>query len=545
MLNKVDGTVSTNLIVEGSSKAPKIRGFLGFNDTQIGIDYTNVVYTISDTIRVSPDRIGFDNLTIRDSKGSKATVNATVTHKNFDNMKYSLNMQMNNLMVLNTLNRTDSLFYGQVYASGNVKINGTNDGINIDMRIKNDKNSVLNILLPQRSEASDYKSVVYINVPEEKLNNSLKDMIRREAPLPVKLNINLNVTPDITLKAIIDQNTGDEMEAKGSGTIDFYYDMQNENMFARGDYALTDGKVKLNLQNIKKLDFKIQDGSKLYFKGDPLKTEFDITAYRRVRANLATLDNSFGMDGSTTKTMVDCILGIKGNMDKMDVTYNISLPEANDDVQRRVNTLISTEEQKIRNFASLVATGSFYVDMGGAGSSFGNSIWTNIASGALSSGLTALMGNVLGDKWQIGANIESNDGSVNDINMTVNASTKLLDDKLKISTNLGYQTDRTADNALIGDFDVEYQLNSMWTLRGYSHTNDKYYRTAPTTQGIGIVYTKEAATLKRLFQSFRPRRRNRYIQHTIDSTRKITDSTQQKIVPVQQSIVNENKKGNR
>lgn len=541
MLNKVDGTISTNLIIEGSSKAPNIRGFLGFNNTQIGIDYTNVVYTISDTIRVAPDRIGFDNLTIKDSRGSTATVNATVTHKNFDNMKYSLNMQMNNLMVLNTMHRTDSLFYGRVYATGNVKINGTNDGINMDMQIKNDKNSVLNILLPQHSEASDYKSVVYINVPEEKLSNSLKNLTQRETPLPIKLNIKLNVTPDIDLRVVIDQSTGDEMEAKGSGTIDFYYDMQNENMFARGDYALTDGKVKLNLQNIKKLDFKIREGSKLYFKGDPLKTEFDITAYRRVRANLATLDNSFGMDGATTKTNVDCILGIKGNMDKMDVTYNISLPEVNDDVQRRVNTLITTEEQKIRNFASLVATGSFYVDMGGAGSSFGNSIWTNIASSALSSGLTALMGNVLGDKWQIGANIESNDGSVNDLNMTVNASTKLLDDKLKISTNLGYQTDQTTDNALIGDFDVEYQLNSMWTLRGYSHTNDQYYRTAPTTQGVGIVYTKEAATLKRLFQSFKPRRRNRDLQQVADSVRQATDSTQQKIIPVQQPIINEEK----
>lgn len=541
MLNKVDGTISTNLIIEGSSKAPSIRGFLGFNNTQIGIDYTNVVYTISDTIRVAPDRIGFDNLTIKDSRGSTATVNATVTHKNFNDMKYALNMQMNNLMVLNTMHRTDSLFYGRVYATGNVKINGTNDGINMDMQIKNDKNSVLNILLPQHSEATDYKSVVYINVPEEKLANSLKNLGQREAPLPIKLNIRLNVTPDIDLRVVIDQNTGDEMQAKGSGTIDFYYDMQNENMSARGDYALTDGKVKLNLQNIKKLDFKIRDGSKLYFKGDPLKTEFDITAYRRVRANLATLDNSFGMDGANTKTNVDCILGIKGNMDKMDVTYNITLPDANEDVQRRVNTLISTEEQKIRNFASLVATGSFYVDMGGAGSSFGNSIWTNIASSALSSGLTALMGNVLGDKWQIGANIESNDGSVNDLNMTVNASTKLLDDKLKISTNLGYQTDQTTDNALIGDFDVEYQLNSMWTLRGYSHTNDQYYRTAPTTQGIGIVYTKEAATLKRLFQSFKPRRRNRNVQQVSDSTRQATDSTQQRIVPIQQPIINEEK----
>ena len=547
MLNKVDGTISTNLIIEGKSKAPSVRGFLGFNNTQIGIDYTNVVYTISDTIRVAPGRIGFDNLTIKDSRGSTAKVNATITHKHLENMKYSLNMQMNNLMVLNTMHRTDSLFYGRVFATGNIKINGTNDDINMDMQIKNDKNSILYILLPQHSEASDYKSVVYINVPEEKLRNSLQSLAQRETPLPIKLNIKLNVTPDIDLRVVIDQITGDEMEAKGSGTIDFHYDMQNENMSVRGDYALTDGKVKLNLQNIKKLDFKIRNGSKIYFKGDPLKTEFDITAYNRVKVNLATLDNSFAIDGANTKTNVDCILGIKGNMDKMDVTYNISLPDASDDVQRKVNTLISTEEQKIKNFASLVATGSFYVDMGNVGSSFGNSIWTDIASSALSGGLTALMGNVLGDKWQIGANIESNDGTVNNMNMTVNASTKLLDDKLKISTNLGYQTDKTTDNALIGDFDVEYQLNSMWTVRAYSHTNDQYYRTAATTQGVGIVYTKEASTLKRLFQPFKSRRRNRNLQQAADSVRQATDSTQQKIlVPIQQPIINEEKnKGNK
>ncbi len=54
MLNKLDGSMSTNLIIEGSTKAPpKVRGFLGFNNTQIGVDYTNVVYTISDTIRIS------------------------------------------------------------------------------------------------------------------------------------------------------------------------------------------------------------------------------------------------------------------------------------------------------------------------------------------------------------------------------------------------------------------------------------------------------------------------------------------------------------
>lgn len=137
-------------------------------------------------------------------------------------------------------------------------------------------------------------------------------------------------------------------------SITFNYNMLNENMSAFGDYSLTDGTVKLNLQNIKKLDFRIQNGSKLHFIGDPMKTRFEITAYRRVRAALETLDPSFAIDNSSSKVSVDCVLGIVGNMDNMDLTYNISLPDANDDVQRKVNTYISTDEQKIKQFASLI-----------------------------------------------------------------------------------------------------------------------------------------------------------------------------------------------
>ncbi|WP_029906384.1 translocation/assembly module TamB domain-containing protein [Prevotella sp. 10(H)] len=518
MLNKVDGSLSTNLIVEGSMKAPQVRGFIGFNDTQIGIDYTNVTYTISDTIRVSPDRIGLDNLTLRDNEGNTAQVSATVTHKNFADMHYALNMQMNKLMVLNTEHRTDSLFYGRVYASGSVRVDGSDNGINVNMQIKNDKNSTLNILIPQHSEASDYKSVVYINVPEEK-RNPLKEMAPREEPLPIKLNVKLDVTPDLNIGIVINPQTGDALQAKGAGTINFNYDMVTENMGAYGNYTLNEGNVRLNLQNVKRLNFTIREGSKLNFIGDPMKTQFDITAFRRVKADLKTLDSSFGMGDISSKVQVDCVLGITGNMDKMELTYDISLPDANEDLQQRVNSYISTDEQKIRQFAYLVAVGSFYSSSGSSGVNFGDGLWTNIAASAMSSVLNMMVGNILGDKWQIGASVESNDGTFNDLDLGVNVSRKFLDDKLTFRTNLGYRTDQSAtnDNAFIGDFDLEYQLNSVWTLKAYSHTNDKYYRQAPTTQGVGIVYSKEAATLKRLFQSFRPRRFRRNQNQASDS----------------------------
>lgn len=537
LLYKTSGSISSGLSIEGSMNAPKTEGWFKFNNAEIGINYTNVSYQISDTIiEISPDKVGFEGLIIKDQYNNKATIKGSVTHHNFDDMKYALDMDINNLMVLNTEDRTDSLFYGKLFASGNVKMRGDNNGINLDLNIRNDKNSRLKVQIPQTEEASDYKSIVYINVPEEKKAIDLKSLMEaarrdEEDPLNMKLNMTLNVNPGIALGVVINPSTGDNMQVKGNGQIKFGYDLLSEAMSAYGDYTLTEGNVKVNLQHISNLEFRIREGSKLTFVGDPLKTQFNITAYRRVKANLNSLDNGFSTGEGSARVNVDCVLGITGNMDKMTLTYNIELPDAPDDIKRRVNSLIATDEQKIKQFAYLVVSGSFFSNTG-SGGSLSNSLWTNLASSTISGALNSVFGNILGDQWEIGTNIESTDGTLNDVNMSVNVSRKFLDDKLKINTNLGYQSDQTMnDNSIIGDFEVEYQLTPTWTIKAYNHTNDKYYRQAATTQGIGLVYTREARVLKRLFNFLSSGRRKR------SNREQVPQATSEK-----QPIINEEKK---
>lgn len=516
MINKAGGSISTGLRLTGKISAPKVKGWLGVNDGYVGIDYTNVTYHISDTIEITPDKVGFDNLVIEDSNHNKARVNALVTHKNFENIQYKIDMNLNNLMVLNTAARTDSLFCGKVFASGTVNIVGSDDLIDIKMKIRNGKNSFLNIQMPQNEEAIKYQSIVYINTPKQEDKIEVKTE-EDETILPLKLAVNLTLTPDMTIGVIIDPITGDAMQAKGSGLIDFNYDMRSEAMKAFGNYTLSDGSVRLKLQSVKTLSLRIKDGSKLTFVGDPLKTTFDITAYRRVKADLATLDASFANDANgATKVNADGVLGISGNMDKMNLTYDVSLPDASDDVKERVRSLISTNEQKVIQFAYLLMMGTFYSNSAGTGGNITDGMLTNIASGALSSGLNMLFGNMLGDKWNIGTNISSNDGTFSDMDMSISVSRKFLDDKLEFNTNLGYRTDNSAasDNSFIGDFDVAYALTRSLKLKVFNKTNDRYYKQAPMTQGIGIVYTKEAKTLKELFNMFRKKRHFRKATQT-------------------------------
>lgn len=499
VLSRTAGSVSAKMTLDGKLASPIANGWLGFNDMYIGVDFTNVTYHISDTIKVFPDKIGFRNLRIEDNNKNAAVASALISHENFQNFKYLLNLDLNNFLILNTSNRTDSLFYGKLLASGNVKVKGDDSEIDVDMNIRNEKNSSINITVPDVSEASSYQSIVYINVPQE---DSLKNVIPSapSKPLPIDLNMNLQINSGITLGVIINPETGDAMQVKGSGEIKFSYDMLKDNMNTYGEYILSDGSVRLRLQNLLTLEFKVQEGSKLDLIGDPMRTNFNITAYRRVRASLNTLDESF----SSSKVYVDCVLGIKGNMQKMDLTYDIRLPDADDDTRSKIQSLINTDDEKTKNFAYLVATGSFYPR--NSNDNFSGNMWTSVASGALSKGFDALFGNILGDKWEVGTEISSSDGSFSDVDMMVNVSTRLFDDKLKLNTNLGYRTEQTSgtsDNTFVGDFDIEYELSKLWKLKVYNKTNDQFYKTAETTQGIGIVYTKEAKTIKELFRSFR------------------------------------------
>jgi len=519
MVNQLSGSVSMAMNLNGKLSAPRITGFLGLNDAAVGVEMTNVTYHISDSINIEPGHIGFRNLRVTDNEGNPATINATLTHQDFKNLEYNLDLRIpQRLMVLNTENRTDSLYYGRVYASGNANIKGNDRGIDITGRVKNENNSVINITVPQVSEAAQYKSVVYINVPEELRTDTPPPPPPPADPLPVRINLNLEVNPGFQAIVLVDPSTNMRLNVNGTGLVNFTYDMAADNMNVFGDYSIQQGAMQLTLQGLKTYEFNVTEGSKLKFLGDPMKTNFDITAYRRVRADLRTLSPTFEAEG-TGRTTVDAVIGVKGNMDNMDLTYDVQLPDEDEDTQRRVNSIINTEDEKIRQFAYLLVTNSFY-SQGGGGGNITDGMWTSLASSTLSGALNAMFGSILGNNWEIGTNFESNDGTFNDMDVNVNVSTRLFDDRLRLKTNVGYRNDAYggSQSSFVGDFDVEYQLTKVWMLKAYSHTNDRYYRQAPTTQGVGIVYTKDAKTLKQLFQSFKPRRRNRNRQQNMENT---------------------------
>ncbi len=185
----------------------------------------------------------------------------------------------------------------------------------------------------------------------------------------------------------------------------------------------------------------------------------------------------------------------------MDLQYDIELPESSNDIQLRVNSFINNEETKILQFAYLATTGSFIPSEGSSDMNFGSSMFTKFAASTLSKGLDALFAGALSDNWSISTNLESIDGTFDNVRMGVDVSTSLLNDRLHISTNLSYgdKSMLASQQAFMGEFELKYDINNWFMIKAFNRANERFYRRTPTTQGIGVVVTREAKSFRDLF----------------------------------------------
>ena len=93
------------------------------------------------------------------------------------------------------------------------------------------------------------------------------------------------------------------------------------------------------------------------------------------------------------------------------------------------------------------------------------------------------------------------DGTFDNVRMGVDVSTRLLNNRLRISTNLSYGDNSmmATQQAFMGEFDMEYDINNWLMFRAFNRANERFYRRAPPTQGIGFMVTKEGQSVRDLF----------------------------------------------
>ena len=518
-LNNVEAWCKGKLNVVGDLKNINLVGDVvahgRMHMKQLGTDYT------FNHLRAHaiPDDIQFEGDSIYDShyngKHSHfALIRGGIHHKHLTRLSYDLDIDANNFLGFDTHEFGDDTFYGTVFATGTVGIHGKSGETIIDIDATPEPHSIFvyNVASPDAISAGSFihwnDATPYIYRPyspdsdKDKKKDSSSDFSS-----DMRINFLVNTNPNLTLKLMMDDQTGDYITLNGNGVIRAnYYNKGGLDMF--GNYVVDHGQYKLTIQNIIKKDFDFQSGGTIAFGGDPYNAPLNLQAKYTVNG-VPLSDLSIGRSFSSNNIRVDCLMDITGTPGAPKVDFSMDLPTVNSDAKQMIYSVINSQEEMNQQVLYLLGIGRFYTQTKNNQTSEDASqqSQTSLAMQSLLSGtISQQINNVLSSfvnssNWNFGANISTGNEGFNNAEYEGILSGRLLNNRLLFNGQFGYRDNANATQSFIGDFDLRYLIfpNGNLSIHVYNQTNDRYFtRNSLNTQGVGLIMKKDFFNLRDL-----------------------------------------------
>ena len=518
-LNNVEAWCKGKLNVVGDLKNINLVGDVvahgRMHMKQLGTDYT------FNHLRAHaiPDDIQFEGDSIYDShyngKHSHfALIRGGIHHKHLTRMSYDLDIDTNNFLGFDTHEFGDDTFYGTVFATGTVGIHGKSGETIIDIDATPEPHSIFvyNVASPDAISAgsfihwNDATPYIYRPYSPDSDKNKKKDS-SSDFSSDMRINFLVNTNPNLTLKLMMDDQTGDYITLNGNGVIRAnYYNKGGLDMF--GNYVVDHGQYKLTIQNIIKKDFDFQPGGTIAFGGDPYNAPLNLQAKYTVNG-VPLSDLNIGRSFSSNNIRVDCLMDITGTPGAPKVDFSMDLPTVNSDAKQMIYSVINSQEEMNQQVLYLLGIGRFYTQTKNNQTSEDASqqSQTSLAMQSLLSGtISQQINNVLSSfvnssNWNFGANISTGNEGFNNAEYEGILSGRLLNNRLLFNGQFGYRDNANATQSFIGDFDLRYLIfpNGNLSIHVYNQTNDRYFtRNSLNTQGVGLIMKKDFFNLRDL-----------------------------------------------
>jgi hypothetical protein len=500
----ITGSASGKLRLSGTINQPVLSGSIYAENTSIKIDYLQTSYIINDTIRFDNEGIKFRNLKFVDEKGKTATLTGAIYHKSFKDFMVDLTISMNDCLVLNTQAKDNNMFYGIANATGVATIKSGQNSLSFDISGTTEKNTRVLIPLNSGLSVSEYSFVTFVNYDTLK-NENLKQSVPGQSSASrtsIELNIDLNVTPDAEIQLLIDPKAGDVIRGRGEGQLNI--SLNKEGVFKIiGDYTIDQGDYLFTLGNIFNKRFDVENGGKITFNGDVENAEIDLKAsYKNLRTSLYPILQD---ERYNERITVEPQINLTGKLFNPLVSFDIYLPNADEETKAYLKNAITTEEEMSRQFLFLLVMNSFYSDPSYRASESnavaGSSAMAVTTSEMLSNQLSNWLSQISKD-FDVGFRYTPGNKNINSQEVQVALSTQLLNDKVQINGNFDVRgANNPSGNPITGDFEIEYKITEKIRFKVFNRYNNPYTgRGVPYTQGLGLFYKQDFDKLSDLLK---------------------------------------------
>lgn len=506
-VSHLTGEADGQMTLKGSIKNPMLQGFINIKNTSLIINYLNTKYSFHQKIYFNKDKIDLGTLTLHDTLGNTAIVHGEIDHHFFRNMRLNFDINTKKLLFFNTTRHMNDVYYGTAIASGNIKITGPINDINMVINAKTTQGTSVVLPLDYSTEIADKDYIVFTPPPVDTLKNKPEETVLKipeQQPSKYSIALNLDVQPSANLKIYLPSNMGD-IQSNGSGILHMTVNSDGD-MTLSGDYVVDKGEFNFSLGNLVKKHFELVKGGRISWAGDPYQATVYLKGLYKLKANLSTL--GIVIDSTAdykNRTQVNCYIIMSHDLFNPDIRFQIHFPELDPDMQRLVYAQLDTTNTAVMNqqMISLLVLGAFSF------SNAANISWNTSYYTILSNQLSSMLSKISKD-FDIGINYKPGDALTKQ-EFDVALSTQLFDNRLIINGNFGmtYDKQNKSANNIVGDVDIKYKLtkDGRWMLKAYNHSNvnswyyySNYDKISPYTQGVGIVYRKEFNSLADLFR---------------------------------------------
>ncbi|MFM8241877.1 MAG: translocation/assembly module TamB domain-containing protein [Crocinitomicaceae bacterium] len=309
----------------------------------------------------------------------------------------------------------------------------------------------------------------------------------------VNVEMNFIVNNDAEMKLIFDNNTGDQIEARGFGELNMKID-PFYNVSLNGKYEISEGSKYNFAMGSFKQPFDIVPGSNLKWNGDLLDAELNIgTSITMKRVSLLELSPEI-----TDKTLgsqdVICYLNLNDKLLQPAISFNIEAPKASETGKALVRKVTEDKDELNKQFFSLLLVKKFQ-PLKGSPTAGGSA-----AIDMLETQMNEILGK-MSDKYKLNVDY-GKDETLNETSIGFGMKTQFFDEKLIVSGTFGVGglSSSTGSGIPIGDVNIEYLINERGTFRvnafnessnNATNANSANNTSGLYTQGIGISYHED------------------------------------------------------
>ncbi len=509
VISQTEGFTQADLTISGMGRKANLQGTLHARDLSTCIDYTQVTYRVPEAIvKVEENRFTAEGVPLFDLEGNQGDLNFMLDLNHLSNIAYRLNVAPRKMLVLNTTNKDNDLFYGHIYASGQALIRGDKMGVRMNVNASTEDNSSFSMPLSGSTNVSKADFVTFLSADLPDTTNYLvrrRMMFERRNRQKSKsggnmdINLSLNVHPNVDFQLVIDPQAGDQISGKGEGLLNIRVNPRDNIFEMLGDYVIQEGSYLFTLQNVINKKFVIEDGSSIQWTGEPMDAILDINAiYKRKTSLQPILGASMSADrnANTRLVPVECVIHLGDRLSDPSKEFSIRVPQADSETQTAVANILNTEATIARQFIYLLAFGSFYPE---------NATASNDNIGAVASATTGFeflsnqMGNLLsGEDYDIVLRYRP-ETEMTDEEVDFGFATNLIDNRLLIEVEGNYIIDnKQATTNRMSNFMGEAYITFMidragnLKLRGFTQTIDRFDETQGLQEtGLGIYYKED------------------------------------------------------